>query len=191
MPNEPAAPDNDAARIIDLRATNAGDKTNEPEVWLRSTSLSSISAHVTFTGGGISVKLTGWHKPAATGLMRFGWPQGQMTLQHHEAVRLRNLLSQWLAMSEQPDPGEYLVIRLDETMGLTDPVGGAQAARRRVGGRPGRRVASHRGEPPPRVTVPEQLPELIVAHPGSLVGHRTNPPYCCGPSLFNPRGSGG
>ena len=127
MSDDPA--EDDAARIIDLRATNAGDKTHEREVWLRTTTQSAISAHVTFIGTGISVKLTGWNAPATRGQIRLGWPQGQMTLQHHEAVRLRNLLSQWLAMSEQPDPGEYLVVRLDKSTEL-GAVGAAGAVRR-------------------------------------------------------------
>jgi hypothetical protein len=88
------APDDDIARIIDLHRTYDGEKMHEPEVWLRKTSQSSIRVHVTFVATGISVKLTGWNAPADKGDFRPGWPEGQMTLQHGEAVQLRNLLSQ-------------------------------------------------------------------------------------------------
>lgn len=97
---------------------------------LRGTGQSAIHAHVTFLADNkISVKLTGWHKKTAGG-MRIGWPSGQMTLQHDEAIHLRNLLSQWLAVGTEPDPGEYIVIRLDETDDRGD---GAEVAQRIAG----------------------------------------------------------
>jgi hypothetical protein len=118
--SDDAAIDDEVARVVDLRRTYDGEKTHEPgNFWLRNTSQSSISAHVTFVGDGISVKLTGWNSPADKGVYKTGWPDGQMTLRHGEAVRLRNLLSQWLSMSDT-DPGEYLVIRLDEATELGD-----------------------------------------------------------------------
>jgi hypothetical protein len=127
MSHGTAGPAEDIANVIDLRVSNAGHVRHADEVELRSSAQSSIHAHPTFLPGGrLSVKLRGWHKKSPSGF-RVGFPSGQMTLQHDEAVHLRNLLSQWLAVGVEPDPGEYIVIRLDETDERGD---GGEVARR-------------------------------------------------------------